>query len=63
MRDYVGSAAIYAVLYGGITYFVTAGELRFWLPVIPFAFATHLSAAMIGRVLKLPPRSKRSASK
>jgi hypothetical protein len=58
MREHVGVATVFAVVYAIVTSFVTVGELIWLLPVVPFAFMTHWSAAILGAIYARPPRGR-----
>ena len=62
MREHLGTGAVFAAVYGLISYFVTDGELLWLLPVIPFAFSTYLAAAVFGAVYARPSRGRGSRS-
>jgi hypothetical protein len=56
MREHIGVAAVFAVVYAVVTYVVTDGELIWLFPVVVFAFTTHWSAAILGAIYARPPR-------
>jgi hypothetical protein len=58
MREQVGIAAVFAVVYAVVSYFVTGGELVWLIGVVPFAFTTHFSAAILGAIYARPPRKR-----
>jgi hypothetical protein len=59
VREHVGTAAVFALVYGVISLFVADGDLLWLLPVLPFAFTTHLAAAVLGAIYARPRRQRR----
>ena len=56
MREHIGVAAVFAVVYAVVSYFATGGDLIWLIGVVPFAFTTHWSAAILGAIYSRPPR-------